>query len=86
LPLLSSICFAIPYSNVIVLPFSSLPIQATIIFYKVGLFFSVIEQLGQTVPCGTVSLVPQIKEFMHSHHSTTDCMIGSISYLTFIKV
>lgn len=82
LPLLSSFCFAIPYTNVIVLLFSSLPIQATIIFYKVGLFYSCIEQLGQTVSCGTVFLVLQLKEFFYSFHSITDCMIGSIFYFT----
>lgn len=37
-PLLSSYSFAIPYSNVILLPFSSLPIQSASIFYKIGLF------------------------------------------------
>ncbi len=82
LPLLCSFCFAIPYSNVIVLLFSSLPIQATIIFYKVGLFFCIIEQLGQTVSCGTVFLVLQLKEFFYSFHSITDCMIGSIFYFS----
>ena len=82
LPLLSSFVFAIPYTNVIVLLFSSLPIQATIIFYKVGLFYCCIEQLGQTVSCGTVFLVLQLKEFFYSFHSITDCMIGSIFYFT----
>lgn len=82
LPLLSSFTFAIPYTNVIVLLFSSLPIQATLIFYKVGLFFSCVEQLGQTVSCGTVFLVLQLKEFFYSFHSIADCMIGSVFYFT----
>jgi len=62
--------------------FSSLPIQATIIFYKVGLFYCCIEQLGQTVSCGIIFLVLQLKEFFYSFHSITDCMIGSIFYFT----
>ena len=81
-PLLSSYCFAIPYSNVIVLIFSSLPIQSCIIFYKVGLFIGCVEQLGQTISCGIVFLVLQIKEFLFSYLSITDCMIGSIFYFT----
>ena len=82
MPLVNASSFSIPFSNVIILLFSSLPIQATIVFYKVGLFFSCIEQLGQAVSCGTCFLVLQIKEFMFSFHSLTDCMIGSIFYFT----
>ncbi len=82
LPLLSSFCFAIPYSNVLILLFSSLPVQACLIFYKFGLFFCCIEQLGQTVSCGMVFLVLQLKEFFYSFHSISDCMIGCIFYFT----
>jgi len=82
MPLVNSSSFSIPFSNVIILLFSSLPIQATIVFYKVGLFFSCIEQLGQAVSCGTCFLVLQLKEFLYSFHSLTDCMIGSIFYFT----
>jgi len=50
-PLLSSYSFAIPYSNLFILIYSSLPIQSASIFYKVGLFIVSIEQLGQTISC-----------------------------------
>ncbi len=81
-PLLSSNSFAIPYSNVILLLFSSLPIQAASIFYKIGLFNSSIEQLSQTISCGIVFLILQIKEFLYSYLSISDSMIGSIFYFT----
>ena len=82
LPLLSSYCFAIPYSNVIILLFSSLPCQACIVFYKLGFLFSAMEQLGQCISCGMVFLVLQLKEFFYSFHSISDCLIGSIFYFT----
>jgi len=81
-PLLSSYSFAIPYSNLCILLFSSLPIQSASIFYKVGLFIGYIEQLGQTISCGIVFLVLQIKEFFYSYLSISDCIIGSIFYFT----
>ena len=81
-PLLSSYSFAIPYSNVIVLPFPSPPIQPAQTSYKVGLFIGRIEQPGQTISCGIVSLVLQIKEFPYSYLPIPDRMIGSISYPT----
>ena len=73
---------SIPYANVLILLFSSLSLQSTIISYKVGSFFTCIEQLGQTVSCGTVFLVLQLKEFFYSFSSISDCMIGSIFYFT----
>jgi cytochrome c oxidase subunit 3 len=81
-PLLSSYSFSIPFSNLIVLSFSSLPIQSSSIFYKVGLIIGCIEQLGQTISCGIVFLVLQIKEFFYSYISISDCIIGSIFYFT----
>ena len=81
-PLLSSYSFSLPYSNLLVLLFSSLPIQSASIFYKVGLFIGCIEQLGQTISCGIVFLVLQIKEFFYSYLSISDCIIGSIFYFT----
>ena len=81
-PLLSSNSFAIPYSNVIILLFSSLPIQGASIFYKIGLFNYSIEQLSQTILCGIVFLILQIKEFFYSYISITDNMIGSVFYFT----
>jgi heme/copper-type cytochrome/quinol oxidase subunit 3 len=82
LPLLSSYSFSIPFSNVLILIFSSLPIQSSSIFYKVGLFIQCLEQLGQTISSGILFLVLQIKEFFYSYLSISDCIIGSIFYFT----
>jgi len=81
-PLLSSNSFAIPYSNVILLLFSSLPIQSASIFYKIGLFNLSIEQLSQTISCGMLFLILQCKEFLYSFLNISDGMIGSIFYFT----
>lgn len=81
-PLLSSNLFAIPYTNVIILFFSSLPIQSASIFYKIGLFNICIEQLSQTISCGIVFLVLQIKEFIYAYICMSDSIIGSIFYFT----
>jgi len=81
-PLLSCYSFSLPYSNLLILLFSSLPIQSACIFYKVGLFIGCIEQLGQTISCGIVFLVLQIKEFFYSFVSISDCIFGSIFYFT----
>ena len=81
-PLLSSNSFAIPYTNVILLLFSSLPIQSASIFYKIGLFNFCIEQISQTISCGITFLLLQIKEFLYSYLSISDSMIGSIFYFT----
>ena len=79
---MTSYSFAIPYSNVIVLLFPSPPIQSAQTSYKVGLFIGRIEQSGQTIPRGPVSLVLQIKEFLYSYLSIPDRMIGSLFYST----
>ena len=71
-----------PYSNVILLLFSSFPIQSAIIFYKIGLFMISIEQLSECIMLGVVFIVLQIKEFLYSYFVMTDSMIGSIFYFT----
>ena len=63
--LITNYSFSIPYSNLFILLFSSLPIQSSIIFYKVGFIIDSIEQLSQTMSCGLVFLVLQIKEFLY---------------------
>jgi heme/copper-type cytochrome/quinol oxidase subunit 3 len=82
LPLLSSYTFSIPFSNVLILIFSSLPIQSSSVFYKVGLFKQSIEQLGQTISSGLLFMVLQIKEFFYSYLSISDSIVGSIFYFT----
>jgi heme/copper-type cytochrome/quinol oxidase subunit 3 len=81
-PLLSSYSFAIPFSNLLILLFSSLPIQAAQLFYKVGMLTQVIDGIGQSVCCGLLFILLQCKEFANSYFSLSDCMIGCIFYFT----
>ena len=69
-------------SNVILLLFSSLPIQSASIFYKIGFLSSSVEQLTQCISCGMLFLILQIKEFLYAFMSLSDSMIGSIFYFT----
>ena len=62
--------------------FPSPPIQSAQTSYKVGLFIGRIEQSGQTIPRGPVSLVLQWKEFLYSYLSIPDRMIGSLFHST----
>ena len=81
-PLLSNCSFAIPVSNLFILCFSSVPIQAAQIFIKIGFPILTIEGLGQSVRCGFSSIILQRKEFLYSYFSLSDCMIGCIPYFT----
>ena len=82
-PLFCSYSFAIPFSNLLILLFSSLPIQAAQIFLKIGFLINTIEGLGQSLCCGFLFIILQCKEFLYSYFSLSDCcMIGSIFYFT----
>ena len=81
-PLLSCYSFSIPFTNPLVLLFSSLPIQCSQIFIKIGFLNYSIEGLGQSPSAGFYSIILQCKEFLYSYFSLTDCVIGSIHYLT----
>ena len=81
-PLLSCYSFSIPFSNLLILLFSSLPIQCSQIFIKIGFLSYSIEGLGQSPSAGFYSIILQCKEFLYSYFSLTDCLIGSIYYFT----
>ena len=81
-PLLSCYSFSIPFTNPLILLFSSLPIQCSQIFIKIGFLNYSIEGLGQSLSAGFYSIILQCKEFLYSYFSLTDCLIGSIHYLT----
>ena len=81
-PLLSNYSFSIPFSNLLILIFSSIPIQAAQIFLKIGFFILTMEGLGQSISCGLLFLILQCKEFLYSYFSLSDSMIGSIFYFT----
>ena len=81
-PLLSNYSFSIPFSNLLILIFSSVPIQAAQIFLKIGFLILTMEGLGQSICCGLLFLILQCKEFLYSYFSLSDSMIGSIFYFT----
>ena len=81
-PLLSCYSFSIPFGNLLILLFSSLPIQCSQIFIKIGFLNLSIEGLGQSPSAGFYSIILQCKEFLYSYFSLTDCLIGSIYYFT----
>ena len=81
-PLLSCYSFSIPFSNLCILLFSSLPLQSAQIFIKIGFLNNTIESLAQSLSCGLLSIILQLKEFLYSYFSLSDCLIGSIFYFT----
>nr|YP_010729739.1 Cox3 [Calcarina hispida]WEF49979.1 Cox3 [Calcarina hispida] len=81
-PLLSCYSFSIPFTNPLILLFSSLPIQSSQLFIKIGFLNYSIEGLGQSLSAGFYSIILQCKEFLYSYFSLSDCLIGSIHYLT----
>ena len=81
-PLLSCYSFSIPFSNLLILLFSSLPVQCSQIFIKIGFLSYSIEGLGQSLSAGLYFIILQCKEFLYSFFNLTDCLIGSIYYFT----
>ena len=73
-PLLSSYSFPIPFPNLPIPLFSSLPIQAAQIFIKIGFPHSAIEGIAHSLCFGTMSLTLQCKEFLYSYYSLSDCI------------
>jgi len=81
-PLLSSYSFAIPFSNLLILLFSSISIQAAQLFRSIGFLNNTIEGVGQTLCFGGLFIILQLKEFLYSYFSLSAGMIGSIFYFT----
>jgi cytochrome c oxidase subunit 3 len=81
-PLLSCYSFSIPFSNLLILLCSSLPIQAAQIFIKIGFKYNTIEGLGQSITCAYIFIILQCKEWIYSYYSLTHSLIGSIFYFT----
>ena len=81
-PLFTFYSFSIPFGNLLIPLFSSLPIQSSQIFIKVGFLPYSIEGLGQSPSAGFYSIFLQCKEFSYAYFSLTDSLIGSIHYFT----
>ena len=81
-PLLSCYTFSIPFSNLLILLFSSFPLQSTNIFIKIALLNNSIESISQSLGCGLLFIILQLKEFIYSYFSLSNNLIGSIFYFT----
>ena len=81
-PLLSCFSFSIPFSNLLIPLFSSLPIQCSQVFIKTGFLNYSIEGVGQSLTAGFSSIIMQCKELSYSYFSLSDRLIGSIHYFT----
>lgn len=74
--------FAIPFSNLLILLYSSFSIQSSLIFIKLGFLYNTIEGIAQTISVGVLFLCLQFKEFLYSIYSYSSSFIGSLLYFT----
>jgi len=74
--------FAIPYSNLLILLYSSFSIQSSLIFIKLSFLFNIIEGISSTVAIGLLFLVLQIKEFVLAIFCYSSSFMGSLLYFT----
>jgi heme/copper-type cytochrome/quinol oxidase subunit 3 len=74
--------FAIPFSNLLILLYSSFSIQSSLIFMKFGFLLNTVEGLSQTIGIGILFVVLQFKEFLFSIYSYSSSFLGSILYFT----
>ena len=70
------------FSNLIILLFSSYPLNGSQIALKSGDLATNIILLKTALSFGILFIVLQIKEFLYSFFSLSDCLIGSIFYFT----
>jgi len=76
------IYFAIPFSNLLILLYSSFSIQSSLIFMKFGFLLNMVEGLSQTIGIGILFVVLQFKEFLYSIYTYSSSFLGSILYFT----
>ena len=81
-PLLSSYAFSIPFSNLLILLFSSFPLNGVLISIKNGNLLISIQLLISSLAFGFIFIILQLKEFMFSYFSISDSLIGSVFYFT----
>jgi heme/copper-type cytochrome/quinol oxidase subunit 3 len=72
--------YAIPLANVLILLYSSLPLQAAQIWINKGVKPGTLECIAQTIACGALFLISQIKEYTNAYFCITDSTYGSAFY------
>lgn len=81
-PLFSFNALSIPFSNLMILLFSTLPCQSMLLFIKIGLLDFALDGMAQTILCGVLFISLQSLEFLFSLYSISDLIVGSIFYFT----
>lgn len=79
-PLIISFSFGIPFSNLLLLLFTTFPIQGLQLFITIGLLHQFIEGLAHSICCSIMFLVMQLQEFLYSYCTISDSVFGSINY------
>ena len=74
--------FGIPLANVLILLYSSLPLQAAQIWIKKGVKSRTLECVAQTIACGVLFLYLQLKEYTTAFFTISDSLYGSGFYCT----
>lgn len=74
-------CFGLPFSNLLILLYSSFPLQCSILYLKSGNSrFTIMSSLSQLYSTSILFLSLQIIEFIFSFSSISDSSISSIFY------
>ena len=64
------------------LVYSSLPLQAALLWIKKGVKSRTLECMGQVIACGVLFLYLQLKEYTSAFFTISDSMYGSAFYCT----
>ena len=72
----------IPLANVLILLYSSLPLQAAQIWIKKGVRSRTLECVAQAIGSGVLFLYLQLKEYTTAFFTISDSMYGSAFYCT----
>jgi len=81
-PLFNFNALSIPLTNLIILLYSTLPCQSSLLFIKLGIMEQSLDGIAQTILCGVVFITLQIMEFLFSLYTISDLIVGSIFYFT----
>jgi len=73
--------FTLPLSNLLILYFSSIPLQSVVLFIKTGYRLQSIEGIGCIISCGLIFMILQLKEYMYSYYNISFGFYGTIFYM-----
>jgi heme/copper-type cytochrome/quinol oxidase subunit 3 len=73
--------FTLPLSNLLILYFSSIPLQSVVLFIKTGYRLQSIEGIGGNILCGLIFMILQFKEYIYSYFMMSFGFYGTIFYM-----